>query len=291
VKLLPPPDLSGLPARDEDEESRFRFPPVAGAQGYRAQVATDREFSLIMGEAVGDAPDLQIRQLADGHYWLRVRSRDAGGLEGPDAIREFDRLRLLAAPRPAEPRAGAFVTGTGVLFRWAAVSGADSYRLQLARDAGFAGPLVERERIARAEALVEPLAPGSWVWRVAAVDAAGRQGRWSASQDYRQHLPSGPIDEPVVGAKTVAFAWQGETGQPFEIQVARDRDFTRLVGVQQADGPRAILARPAAGTYYVRVRAQGADGYVGPFAPARRFSVPLPWWTAFAALLLAAPFL
>jgi hypothetical protein len=293
VKLLAPPELSGLPSTAEDEAVQFNFPPVAGAQGYRAAVARDSDFHAIVAERVVDAANVAFFQLADGHYWLRLRSRDREGLEGPDAVHEFERHRLAAAPQPSEPRADAIVTGAGVVFRWSRVEDAVSYDFQLGRDAKFAETLIERTRVAAEDAavLLDSVEPGTYYWRVASVDAQGNRGRWAAPQQYRQKRAPGPIGAPVLRRKSIEFTWQGEPGQRFRIQVARDPAFSRVIDDAQVEAPRVSLPRHAAGTYYARVQATDADGYVGPFTPTRRFVTPLPWWALLTPLLLVIPFL
>ncbi|MBL8437172.1 MAG: hypothetical protein JNM61_03135, partial [Zoogloeaceae bacterium] len=54
------------------------------------------------------------------------------------------------------------------------------------------------------------------------------------------------------------------------------------------DAPQAVLARPSAGTYFVRARTIATDGYVGPWSGVQTIEVPRSPWQY---LLLALPLL
>jgi hypothetical protein len=264
---------------------------VAGAARYRAQIAGDFEFHAILADRVSPAAEAAFSSLPDGQYWLRVRSVDPDGLEGPDAVHAFDRHRLVAPPEPSEPLADAVQAGDGAGFRWAAAGEAVAYRFQLARDPGFSDLLVDRDRVASAGLRVDTVARGTYYWRVASIDGAGAAGPWSPAQRYRQKPLPGPITAANVTATSVELRWSGEPGQRFLVQVAREPDFNRVLDEQRTDAPQAALARHHAGAYYVRVQATDADGYVGPFTPPRQFFVRLPWWAIAAPLLLLIPLL
>ena len=288
TRLPEPPDLTGLPARMEGDELRVAFPPVPGIARYRARLATDPEFHEVRADRVSEAAEVLFPAVPDGPYWLQVRSVDRDGLEGRDAVHPFDRHRLLSAPEPSEPRTDAVLTGEGAELRWTAVGSAAAYRFQLARDPGFADPVTDRDRVAAAELRLPSLPRGTYYWRIASVDAAGGAGPWNQAQRFLLRPAPGPITDAHVLAKSVEVRWPGAPGQQFLVQVAREPGFERVIDQRVTDAPEASLPRHGAGTYYVRVQATDADGYVGPFTPGRRFFVPLPWWTLAAPLLLIA---
>ena len=60
-------------------------------------------------------------------------------------------------------------------FRWAPVTGAQSYRLEIARDEGFFD-LVEERLTGRTSARVGGLEPGTYLWRVSALSPNGFEG-------------------------------------------------------------------------------------------------------------------
>jgi hypothetical protein len=100
-------------------------------------------------------------------------------------------------------------------------------------------------------------------------------------------LPADPAP-PAIGDAAIDFAWSGEPDQVFQLEFAADAQFADPVAVVNSDKPSATLPRPKPGTYFLRLRATDADGYVGPYTATQRIVVPsppFPWWT----LLLLLP--
>jgi len=71
-------------------------------------------------------------------------------------------------------------------------------------------------------------------------------------------------------------------------QLSDDAAFGRVLVEQHLDEPRVTVPRPAGGTYYMRVQATDADGFVGPFSRTQTLQVPerAPWWLLLFALPL-----
>lgn len=278
--LLAAPDLAGLPARHERPLVRLQLPPQPGASGYRVQVAGDDRFDLLLADVQSATTELRIAGLADGRYPMRVRAVDANGLEGRDAQAL---LVLKARPEPPLPRApapGAVIRCDAVEMAWTASSEAARYRLQLARaGAGdpFAQPLLDLKNLAATDYRATGLAPGAYVWRVGALRADGDAGPFGDALGFElralppQPAPPGP---PAVGDRGVRLFWQGLPGQRFDLQVARDAAFERLVTAPTLEVAEFELALPAPGRYFVRLRARDADGFVGPWSAAQHFDVP-----------------
>ena len=85
----------------------------------------------------------------------------------PDAPRE------LIEPQPERVvRASSF----DQMFRWTSVSGAQSYRLQIARDEGFFDLAEERLTGAKTSVRITGLEPGTYFWRVTALSPTGFEG-------------------------------------------------------------------------------------------------------------------
>jgi hypothetical protein len=63
-----------------------------------------------------------------------------------------------------------------VVFQWTPVPGAQSYRLEISRDAGFFDLVEERLTGARTDARITGLEPGTYFWRVSALSPSGFEG-------------------------------------------------------------------------------------------------------------------
>ena len=278
VTLLPPPDLSALPTSYSLPLLNISWPAVAGASAYRLQVASDPDFHTIARDLRSPQPSAGVPAPPDGNYWLRVRSIDRFGLEGPDAVRAFVQHLLPAAPVPTTPKPAARVTGTQVTFQWTAVAADARYRLQVARDAAFTDLILEREVSATNQALADGLLPGTYFWRVATLDAQGESGAWSEVQSYRQRAGAPTPAPPTLRDHQLLLSWEAQAGQTYRVQLARDPDFRYVVEDQPLTVPRLSMRAPRAGTYYARVQSVDPDGTAGPFGPSRRVDVPAPRW-------------
>lgn len=271
--LLAAPDLSSLPTLQERVLVRLPVPALAGANAYRGQVAQDDEFQQIVGEYLAKSAELRFGDLPDGNYHLRVRAVDARGLEGRAAEHRFRLKARPEAPLISAPAPRTKLRATGVEFAWSVHPEAKTYRFQLARDAAFANVLRDQTGIAESKLAASDVAPGDYFWRLASVRGDGDQGPWGEAHSFVLRAPPAQPEPPVIDDRTIRFAWSGEPGQTFDLQIARDPQFKQLVLERRLAEPGAELPRPVPGTYFVRYRALDADGFVGPFATAQRFEL------------------
>lgn len=286
--LLPRPDVASLPFLHERTIVRFVLPPLAGALSYRFQVGTDAELRELLADQVAGKPEAKFGHLPDGEYTLRVRGIDTQGLEGSDA--DF-RFKLKARPEPpfaTAPIGNIKLRAETVALTWTTNPDAARYHIQIADNATFDRPVddingVEGNTIMPAR----KLPPGDYFWRARSIRSSGDLGPWGDAQPFRMRaLPANP-EPPKIDDKTISFAWSGEPGQSFLFQFARDANFTDLIAERQLSEATTSIARPAPDTYYMRVRATDADGFVGPFTEPQSIKVPYslpPWWAALILL-------
>ena len=273
--LLPAPQLDAGDALQERLVARFRFPGVPGANHYRAQIATDREFRQGIAEGAFTTPEIKFGDLPDGEYFLRARSLDALGLEGRDAVFQF---RLKARPEPplaSLPAPNGTLRATAASFAWATNPQAASYRIQIAEDEAFAR-VVQEEAASGTEFESRPLPFGDYYWRLRSIRATASGadlGPWGDIRKFSLRPPPRNPEPPEETVNGLTFSWSGEPGQTFVFQVARDALFAQMVEARQVAEPKASIVRPPQGIYYVRIRSTDADGFVGPFTAAQRFVV------------------
>jgi len=282
VALLPPPDLSALPAVNATEVLHVDLAPVPGAHGYRVQLAADETFHALAADVSTSEASADIPGLADGDYWLRARSVDPLGLEGADAVRRMTQHVLPEAPHPTRPESGSKIDGAHVRLEWGGVARAGSYALQVAGNAEFVAPVVARAPLAEPAADVNDLPPGKYFWRVAAVNARGEAGSWSEARFLTLRAPSPMPDVPRLEHQQLHFSWQRLAGTAYRLQVSRNPEFSDTVLDERTSDAEWSIPKPRAGTYYARVQSIDADGAGGAFSPPRRFFVPLPLWVKIA---------
>ncbi len=271
--LLAAPDVSAMPTLQERLVLRFALPTMAGATGFRGQVARGAQKREVLADNLAQGPELRFTNLDDGDYVLRVRAIDARGLEGRDSTLAF---RLKARPEPPLPSAPAprgVTRGTRVSLAWTANPEAASYHLQVASDEGFTQPVRDLPAVAATTFVLDDIPPGDYFWRLASVRGAGDRGPWGSVRAFVLRPPPATPAPPAIGDNSLKFAWDGEPGQTFEFQLANDAGFEKLVQQLDLDKPEIELPRPPGGVYFMRLRARDADGFQGPFTTPQRFEI------------------
>ncbi|MBA3872233.1 MAG: DUF11 domain-containing protein, partial [Anaerolineae bacterium] len=219
--------------------------------------------------------------LPDGVYSWRVRAVDLLGRAGAwSAVRNFtvDTVPSLA-PALTSPADNVTLTTARPTFIWAAIAGANRYRLQVDDDTFFGSPEINIFPIATmpsaasvAYMLVTSLQQGSYHWRVQAYDVAGNPGNFSAIRTFKVNIQLTPANGVSLAAtSTITFTWQpvvSATG--YQVQVATDAAFTTNLTsydvIGGTVGTRTVPATSVAGTYYWRVNVNLGSGLqVSPF--------------------------
>lgn len=272
--LLPAPRLWTGVRLVSRTPADLEFSEETGARSYRVLVAATETLGAVVSEQVLAAAVVRLGTLADGDYFVRVRAIDDIGLEGRDAVARV-RVRSQAdAPRPTSPPERSRIYGDSADFAWLADPGAAGYTLQLARDPAFRDLAAEWAGLREPRHRASGLAPGEYHWRVASAAVDGRLSQYSIARSLSLRPAPLPLREPRINDETLAVSWPGRPGQRFELQMAADAGFTRIVAEQTTGETAALLARPERGIYYLRVRATDPDGSVGPYTPARMVEVP-----------------
>ena len=101
VKLLPPPEVSDNQFANKSELHVF-WKQLDGAEIYRYQLATDKDFNQIVIDSMVVEKAIKLTELQPGHYYLRVRGVDQFKLEGVDSINDYE-IREPPPPPPPPP--------------------------------------------------------------------------------------------------------------------------------------------------------------------------------------------
>lgn len=287
VALLPAPDLAALPRRIDALPLRFVLPAQAGAVAWQGQIAPDATFERILLEQTSDVPQLGFGDLPDGHYTLRVRAADALGLQGQDAVHAFEVDARPFPPLVVGP--GARVRTPRPVLQWSPVVGADAYRVELARDAGFAEPLLATRTADSRQQPAADLAPGTYHWRVASVDADG-PGPFAPPQRFvYDPLPGAPdlaqaAPQFADGTLTLALP-PPPPGLHYELVLSTDAERRQPVWQgTSADGQMRATGVERA-DHYLAARLVEADGTAGPWASRLIEAPPPPRWPVLLLLL------
>lgn len=276
VRLPGAPDLSAWPAFQDQVLVRFPVAPQPGVVAFRGQVAAaaDGRFERVLEDVRTTGAELRFAQLPDGDYVVRVRAEGAQGLQGLDARHAFTLKARPEPPLPISPGSRAILSGARLELAWATVAEARGYRLQLARTEDFRAPLQDRRGLTATALALGDLAPGVYFWRVASERSATDQGPFGAVHRVELRTLPAPVPPPRIGEDGVRLAWEGQPGQSFDVEFARDESFAVLVLAHRIDVPALTVKMPGTGRYVVRLRARDADGFVGPYTAPQQFSIP-----------------
>jgi hypothetical protein len=177
-----------------------------------------------------------------------------------------------------------------ILFGWSEPVDAARYRIQVAQHANFSAPVLDEDDLTGASYRTNAdLEAGEYWWRIQSIRTNGDRGPFGDPQAFELRPRPGDPNPPALDDNELRFSWPALPEQTFVFQLSRDPQFSRIDIERKLGEPRVTLERPAAGSYYMRVRATDRDGYVGPFTTVQRVEVPerpmRPWWLLFLLLV------
>lgn len=260
----------------------FAWMAVADALTYRLQFSQDIAFTTKI-EVVTPNPaytPTDASKFGDGAWYWRVRVESPAASDWSE-IWAFTKQWASAdnAPQllaPADAAATDFYDAP--IFSWGAVTGAASYRFQIATSPdGFAAPAYNVATLATTHQPTAKLANGLYYWRVIPLDPANREGTASATRSFAaayltplQLLAPADFATPTF---TPTFRWAATRGAQFyRLQYATDSNFT--VGVVTVDTRNTTFTptgdQPNDVNTYWRVRAH-SDKSVSDWSETRVF--------------------
>ena len=261
--------------------------PVIPVNAYEIQVSTDTAFSSFINTGIAaGSPTYETGELLDGQYYWRVRA--VNDLGAPGAWSSTANFWLDATPVNAppyySPASGATVTTTTPKLTVKKVSGAASYRFQVASEPTFADPLlvdklgtVGLRTVSYTLAAAEALPFGPVYWRAATVDSIGNEA-WGEARPLVINILKTPKHGATTTDSTPTFTWVGVAGAlKYEIQVATTASFEAGSITSYIVYPPVTSYSPgsemAGGNYYWRMRVDNWTGFTDNWTPAFSFLV------------------
>jgi hypothetical protein len=192
-------------------------------------------------------------------------------------------------PRKLLPAADLSALGKSVAERlpftisWPAVSGAQSYRVQVARDATFAAIVSDILSDKNEAKLSSDIEDGHFAVRVRAIDALRLEGQDAIGELHINARPLPPLTEfpsnkSIVRGDAAEFRWaQTKDASGYRLQVSSAPDFSKIVLDSGARQESNMTAPLAPGEYFWRVASVGAGEDQGPFGQVSKFALkPMP---------------
>lgn len=167
-------------AKIGDPRPAFRWTARQAAVTYRFQLARDGGFA----DLLFDKPDIAGETVAldadlpAGEYFWRVAAIESGNDQGP--FSDLQRLRRV----PGAPAVDVQQDKDGKpAIRWRPGAPDERFQLQIARDAGFATPVVDMT-LTTTDAALPTLDPGRYLLRARTIAGDGYVGEWGAVQQF-----------------------------------------------------------------------------------------------------------
>ncbi len=272
----PPVPVLNTPANNATGVSistdTLKWAASTGAMTYRVELSTDSTFATtLVNDSTVTTTLLAGGALANNtvYYW-RVNAKNGTGTSAFST--RFSFTTIVAAPTapvlntPANNATGVSVS-TDTL-KWAAVTGAATYRVQLSTDSTFATTLVNDSTVTTTLRAGGALANNTvYYWRVNAKNAGGTSA-FSTRSSFTTILAAPVPSTPANGATGLPITadtlkWTASTGAvTYRVQLSTDSNFatTTLNDSTVTATQRAVGTLANNTTYYWRVNAKNTGG-------------------------------
>jgi hypothetical protein len=261
----------------------FSWDRVEGATSYDLQVDNDPNFATpsvnVTTKQVSYTDD---STLANGTYYWRVRVRRYGSVINDWTDTQNFTLSLPAPSGLNHIPAG--VVGRAPTLYWTPLIVNDSfgdpvlaawkYRVQVSTDSSFTNIWDTIDTEQRSWTPTKGYDDGTYFWRVAMIDGAGRVGAYSAYKSFTKQYPITTLVSPISGSnqnETPTFIWTPVNGAAnYKLEVSQFDTFSPVYdSITTANTRYTPIKTYANGkTYYWRVAIIDANGKPGPFTNA-----------------------
>ncbi len=271
----------------------FKWSAETRATYYLLEVNKDLNWAKATRKFFGNVGD--VTQYEDTNYpndgttyYWRVRAGNESGLSAPSESQSFVNFSN-KSPTLSSPSDEDVVSGTSIMFKWSASSGAEHYLLEINSSSSWEAKNRKfRDVVGNVLSQTVTDFPNdgtTYYWRV----KAGKDAAWSAWSDTRSLVNgsvgtvtaptlTSPADNDSVSGTSVTFKWSSQTNATqYWLEVNTDhvswgrktRKFFGNVGNNTSYNDKGY---PNDGTvYYWRARA-GNDGGWSPFSSSQSFT-------------------
>lgn len=212
----------------------FSWQRVAGATKYEVTVDDDPNFGSPSAK-VQTTNDRWVPStpLPNGAQYWQVRAAGTDGTWGAATGTHFT-IAQHSGPAHIGPADGTVLAQPGQppVLSWAHVPGAQSYTVEVARDAAFTIGVAQPQTTSNTSYVVPTqVADGTYYWRVRATFATGIASQpsnpWSYTVGPLQQVAGATPDDPTTGHEDVVLDWDPVPGAKYyNIWVSADDDMT-----------------------------------------------------------------
>jgi len=268
-KLLPRPDVSNTQKLFVELPLTFSWNKVTGAKSYRAQIYQQGQFDTLLIDKQLNSNSLQLGDLDDNHYILRVRATDELGLEGLNQDHAFIVDARPYAPVIDSPANNAILRDNQPVLSWTASNPSNKYQIQISLDKQFSNIVANDEKHSGKQYQPKSKLPSTQLfWRVAALDNSEVPGPYSETGVFQiRPLPQIPSSITVFyDRKIMSFKWMEIAEKPrYHFQMATDSAFENIIIDKKTEKNHISFSRPSSNIFYYRLRAFNQQQEYSPF--------------------------
>lgn len=173
IPLLPAPVFPELPTLFDTPFIEWQMAALQGATAYVGELARDASFAEHVRSVRSEGGFIRLRELPNGHYWLKLRALDENGLQGREGKIDFD----VAVPPRKFVMTKVYVSGDKLQLIWVGRRENPRYQVQVAMDQAFSQMLLDTQTEDNWIDMARPRA-GRYFMRVRNVSSDGRSGGW-----------------------------------------------------------------------------------------------------------------
>ncbi|HEY0561917.1 MAG TPA: FecR domain-containing protein [Methylophilus sp.] len=281
VTLLPAPNTSALPTKLTTVPLQFEMTEENAQSVWSGKVYKQvGQHGRILAESVSHEGRLDLGDIPDGQYTLKVRARDSNGLEGYDAKHTFVLDARPFPPQSIFPAESEVLREATPTLSWSKVDLANRYLIELAKDAEFK-QVWQSQQVTTTEFTPQhSLEAGQYFWRLASIEGedVGPYSRLHAFV-YKPKPPAPDLSQLSNQIKdNRVFITTLSPPQGLMYEAALDNDMNQQKNVWQGTGLNGqfdFLLREY-GKQTLRLRLVDDEGVAGPEAKVEFFAWS-PW--------------
>jgi len=178
------------------------------------------------------------------------------------------------------PSAHARSKGLEAIIKWAPVSGAKRYKIQISKSRKFR-KIIKRGKSKTAKYTWKGARPGKYYYRVASVMPNGKLSPYSAPGELLLRPPAPKLLTPkrndtIGSGQEIDFKWSLiEKTKTYQVQIAQDKKFYDIDFSKETQENRLKISKLRGGTYYWRVKAVHRSGLSSKNSKVGKFQISI----------------
>ena len=285
-----PPELKVLNVEGKEIPVKLEWNKSNKNDAVVLQTSTKKDFSQITEEKVISKTNDSLISLSEGTVYWRVfpKGNEADASVGKISVEAASPLTLIS---PAENGSFHFRNrNPSLTFRWNGNEYAKNYLLKISSTPDMQTPVIN-QTVTNTTLQIDSLGSGQWWWQVTPyydINSIGYAGASKVatfvvekSEGISPPLLSVPLQNAEIHYKdslSVNFSWKSDIKASYELLIAEDKDFNKVLLRRKTAGQRATVSmklpeKDGQNYYWKVIRSSSDPEDITPVSDVREFSV------------------